>query len=363
VKKLRFNRTIPSKEHSKAQIVIFAASFAAIGAIVILATHAAGFTASFEAENSTKNSPAISVSDASASGGSALKFAGSGSCPTTTPNTPDGPDPWGGCFPGPSTTGVPAGTTLSPSGSLTISTSGTIINARDISGSVVVNAPNVTIRNSRIRTNAMWAIDNNSTGLLIEDSEIINQPITGQPNCHNGIGSSNFTMRRTEIIGCENGVNIDSPGNITFTDNYIHTLDIIGPSYVWGTSGPHTDGIQVGASASNFTIRHNWISPQETGTAASTSGIILNTDTVNPNASLWIENNYINGSKASYAIYAPRVQTHDVYINSNRMLKGGGGYTACVKLGITVTEFNDNRDSGTNAVLSPDNGSGGSCTN
>ena len=28
-------------------------------------------------------------------------------CVVATPNTPGGPDPWGGCFPGPGNTGVP----------------------------------------------------------------------------------------------------------------------------------------------------------------------------------------------------------------------------------------------------------------
>ena len=40
-----------------------------------------------------------------------------------------------------------------------------------------------------------------------------------------------------------------------------------------------------------------------------------------------------------------------MHINRNRMLKGYG-YTACVKLGNTVTEFDDNRDATTDA-LSP----------
>ena len=42
----------------------------------------------------------------------------------------------------------------------------------------------------------------------MEDSEILNRPVSGQPNCHNGIGDSNFTLRRTEIAGCENAANI-----------------------------------------------------------------------------------------------------------------------------------------------------------
>jgi hypothetical protein len=41
----------------------------------------------------------------------------------------------------------------------------------------------------------------------------------------------------------------------------------------------------------------------------------------------------------------------------------GYGYTACVRLGVTVTELNDNRDAGTGALLAPDSGAGGSCSN
>ena len=67
---------------------------------------------------------------------------------------------------------MPPGTTLAASGAMTISTAGTVIDAREITGQVVVNAANVTIRRSRIRNNAMWAIDNNSTGLVVEDSDI-----------------------------------------------------------------------------------------------------------------------------------------------------------------------------------------------
>jgi hypothetical protein len=277
--------------------------------------------------------------------------------PTPTPATPSPTAPG---FPDASNTGVPPGTTLTPSGGLTISTAGAVIDGRDISGQVIVNAPNVTIRDSRIRSNAMWVVDNNSTGLVVEDSEIINRPVSGQPNCHNGIGNSNFTVRRTEITGCENAMNIDNPGNVTFVDNYVHDLDIEGPSYVWGND-PHTDGIQIGQAASNLVIRHNWIDPSP-GSGV-TAGIIMYTGSGTQNSNAWIEDNYIDGRGASYAIYAPRSQTHDVYINRNQMYRGVGGYTACVRLGVTVTEFHENRDVGTGALISPDNGVGGGCSN
>jgi hypothetical protein len=266
-------------------------------------------------------------------------------------------------WPNASNTGVPAGTTLTPSGDLTINAAGTVINARAITGKVVVNAPNVTIRNSRIRSNAMWVVDNNSTGLVVEDSEIINRPVSGEPNCHNGIGNSNLTVRRTEFTGCENAMNIDGPGNVTFIDNYVHDLDTTGPSYVFGNS-PHTDGIQMQEGGTNLVIRHNWISPQDAGNPASTSAIIMHHFGGVQNSNAWIEDNYLDGGHAAQTLYAPRQATHDVYINRNTMIHGVyGTYTACVKLGVTVTQFAGNKDAITGAVIGPDNGDDGGCTN
>jgi hypothetical protein len=275
------------------------------------------------------------------------------------PGTPAPPASPPGGFPNASNTGVPAGTTLTASGALTINTAGAVVDAREITGAVVVNAPNVTIRRSRIRSNAFRAIENNSTGLVVEDSEILNRPVSGQPNCHNAIGWGAFTVRRSEIAGCENAADLGE-GNATLVDNYIHDLDTTGPSAVFG-DGPHTDGIQIGQGASNLVIRHNWIDP--TAGSGATSGIIMYTGSGTPNSSVWIEDNYIDGRGASYAIYAPRSQTHDVYINRNQMLRGVYGYTACVRPGVTVSAFDANKDNATAAPISPDNGAGNSCNN
>jgi hypothetical protein len=242
---------------------------------------------------------------------------------------------------------------------MTITQAGAVIDGRDVTGPVEVRAPNVTIRRSRIRANSMYVIYNWSTGLVVEDSELLNRSVAGQNNCHNGIGDSNFILRRTEIAGCENSANIDSPGNVAYLDNYVHDLDTTGPSHVWGMD-PHTDGIQVGQGAANLVIRHNWIDPSPGGNV--TAPIIMYTGSGTPNANVWIEDNYLDGRGASYAIYAPRRQTSNVFINRNRMLKGYG-YTGCVRLGVTVTEFTDNRDAITDAGIAPDNGGDGGCTN
>jgi hypothetical protein len=273
--------------------------------------------------------------------------------PAPTPPGGGSPNPSGGT-PNESNTGVPPGTVLTPSGSMTITTAGAVISAREITGSVTVDAPNVTIRNSRIVSNDFMAIRSNSTGLVVEDSEILDGPDTGQNNCHNGIGFGGYTARRVEIVGCENAADVGE-NNVVFVDNYVHDLDTDGPSYVWGNT-PHTDGIQ--GNGSNVTISRNWIDP--------TPGDDGNAVIFAPGGSnnYVIADNYLDGRGTNYTIYAPRESGRSGNkINGNRMLRARYGYTACARVGVTVNEFNGNRDAGTGAAIAPDDGAGGSCSN
>jgi hypothetical protein len=276
--------------------------------------------------------------------------------PAPGPAPPGGSPTATGGWPDASNTGVPAGRVLVPSGSMTITEAGAVIDGRDITGPVEVRAPNVTIRNSRITSNSMYVVYNWSTNLTIEDSELVDGPDTGQNNCHNGVGDSSFTVRRTEITGCENAANFGGD-NITFADNYIHDLDTTGPSHVWGMD-PHTDGLQMSPGADNIVVRHNWIDPSPGGNV--TAPIIMGVHGSQNN--VWIEDNYLDGTGASYALYANRSPSTNVNINRNRMRKGYG-YTACVRLGVTVSTFNGNVDDVTGAPLSPDNGFDGGCSN
>jgi hypothetical protein len=138
----------------------------------------------------------------------------------------------------------------------------------------------------------------------------------------------------------------------------MHDLDITGPSYVWGNS-PHTDGLQMSPGADNIVVRHNWIDP--TPGNGATSAIIMGVN--GSQANVWIEDNYLDGRGAAYALYANRSPSPNVHINRNSMLRAEYGYTACVKVGNTVTEFTGNVDAATNAAIAPDNGAGNSCNN
>lgn len=231
--------------------------------------------------------------------------------PTATPTASPTPTPTPSGWPDASNTGVPSGTTLTPSGGMTVTTAGAVIDGRDISGQVVVNAPNVTIRNSRIRSTAFRPVQNNSTGLTIQDVEIDGLDANG--DC---FGNSNATLIRVNMHDCENGLNVS--GDVTVTDSWIHDLD--------SDNGAHTDGAQFNQGATDIVFRHNVIEPVP-GTGGATSCIIM-WDEGNPqNARVWIENNRLLGQGTAFTVYTPRQSGGtDIYVRGNRMREGVYGY-------------------------------------
>ena len=136
-------------------------------------------------------------------------------------------------------------------GNITISTPGTVIQNRKINGCVTVNVPNVTIRNSEINCDGRSAIWSGSTGLLVEDTEIECGHKPGQT----GLTPQNYTVRRSELFGCENIIWAER--NVVIEDSYIH--DPI-PCCIWAPRPiPHTDSIQLPSGAVNIRVRNNRI--------------------------------------------------------------------------------------------------------
>jgi chitodextrinase len=185
-----------------------------------------------------------------------------------TPAPAPAPTPPTGGFPNASNTG-PTGTLVESTGNITVSTAGTIIQNRKINGCIDVRANNVTIRNSEIRCGGYVIRNlNGNTGLLIEDVLIE----CGHQPGDTGVTSGNYTIRRSEVFGCEN--NLWANLNTVIEDNYIH--DTI-PCCSWPNAFPHTDSIQMSTPTSNVRIEHNtvyggYVNQQEFGNAAITSG-------------------------------------------------------------------------------------------
>ncbi len=192
-------------------------------------------------------------------------------------------------FPTPATTGVPAGVRLTSSGSLEITKAGTVIDGLDINGNVEIRADNVTIRNSRITSNAEIPVrvykDGNErtySGFVIEDSRI-----RGVGRCSAAIGLSNYTARRVHISGCSDGAKAFS--NTTIEDSYL-----AGFYRVDGET--HNDAIQ-SSGGSNIVIRRNTVlGPYQ----MSTSAIILQANQ-SALSNVLVEGNYLSGG--SYTIY------------------------------------------------------------
>jgi len=194
------------------------------------------------------------------------------------------PPPTG--FPNASNTGVPAGTTLTAyTGPSNITTAGTVINGKSI-GCLQISAPGVVIRNSKISCNGFYALLQESGGapMLIEDSEIDCQGSNGT-----GLADSNFTARRLDISGCENGLSINH--DMTIEDSYIHDLT--------NSAEAHLDGIQFDpyVNANNITIRHNTIYGMGSDGSFGTSAIIDHS--FRQNSNVLIDGNLMAGGAAT----------------------------------------------------------------
>ena len=158
---------------------------------------------------------------------------------TTTTATASWPDA--------SNTGVPAGTTLTASGSLVLNTPGQVVDGLDIQGRVTVNSDGVVIRRSRITSDSLTVlkIADGVIGVRIEDVEIDGTKATEGSNGIEGPA----TVVRADIKGVENGLQPESGSVIQ--DSGIHDLGAVGR--------PHIDGIQIDGARSNIVVRHNTI--------------------------------------------------------------------------------------------------------
>jgi hypothetical protein len=231
------------------------------------------------------------------------------------------------CWPDASNTGVPAGITLTPSGSITISTPGAVVSGLNISGTVNINANNVTLKNVRVRSSsfAVVRIQAGRSGVVIQDCEIDG---VGTNNAGNhGIAGEGATVRRCEIFNVENGITPQSSNSPwIIEDNYIHTLKASG--------SPHYDGIQVDGGLSNITIRHNTVINQHSQTAA-----VMIDNYFGPISNVTVDNNRLVGG--GFTVYSDGQfsggSITGVRFTNNRLGRGYWGYASIVNNSPTWT--------------------------
>jgi hypothetical protein len=211
--------------------------------------------------------------------------------------------------PGATNTGVPAGTTLTAyTGPKTITTAGTVIDGKDVSGALRIEAKNVVIKNSKVHGSDEIGIYTTDTGsATITDSEVY--------GFQTGLVYSNFTALRLNLHDLSyDGVKLSS--NASVRDSWIHAPK--------PTSDAHWDGIQVQNGVVNTVISGNNIDASGSGT---NSALFLCPD-LGPSTAgpLTVSGNWLAGGNFTVAVLDGNNGQYfvkDIRVTNNRFVSPG----------------------------------------
>ncbi|MFC7533537.1 hypothetical protein [Actinoplanes sp. GCM10030250] len=209
----------------------------------------------------TASASASAPSSASASPSSSASRKPAGS--TTTKSVSKG-----GCalpaYPTAGCTGVPAGWSPKKTieGDLTVTKAGAVISDHLVTGTILVKAPDVTIRRTRIYGGVDNFLSDKIYGhLTIEDTEVVNKPGESvSSNEQYAFGVANYTCRRCKVMNRIEGWRIGASSfagaaQVTIEDSF---AQLAVPAGMCQSVDPHGDGIQ-GYGAPTAVIRHNTI--------------------------------------------------------------------------------------------------------
>jgi hypothetical protein len=213
-----------------------------------------------------------------------------------------------GAWPGPTNTGVPRGTKLSKyTGSLDVTTAGTVIDGKDITGCIGVKAPNVVIKRSRITCGDKGALivrvyDETQGGASVEidDSELVG----------NGyglaVGYGDYTLKRDNIHDVNEGPHISNGADIE--DCWIHGL-------VFTSDADHQDIIQT-TGGHGMTLRHNTLEAFDPRTNQPFNAAFMVGSETDALADVTVENNLLTGGTYTVSI-RPDITATNVHFSRN----------------------------------------------
>ncbi|MGX7676051.1 hypothetical protein [Plantactinospora sp. DSM 117369] len=208
-------------------------------------------------------------------------------------------------WPGPGNTGVPAGTALRNSGSLSLRTAGQVVSGLNIVGCVTVAAANVQILRSRITCNSTtYSIRTlaGATNLLIQDVEI-----NGMAKNSASICCGNYTLRRGNVYNMIDGPRLAD--NTRIFDSYLHSLARV--------AGSHNDVLQ-STGGNNIIVRHNTLLSYNPVTRDPfNSCLTIGSETSPSLTNLTFEDNYCNGGNYSIGI-SPRLIGSNILFRNNK---------------------------------------------
>ncbi|HUH08860.1 MAG TPA: cell wall-binding repeat-containing protein [Egibacteraceae bacterium] len=195
--------------------------------------------------------------------------------------------------PGPHSTGprIPSDQ-LQSSGGLVVTKDGAVVEGLDIAGTLVIDANDVVVRDTRVRSSARYPVRAmaGTSGTVIEYAEIDGEYSLDNNGCIQG---PHLTVRHSELRRCTDGAKVGS-GSL-YEHNWIHdpTRDDR------GADANHIDGLQ-STGGDGITIRGNYIDVIAADGHPSNSAIIQKSDFVAITDCL-IEGNWLNGG--NYTIF------------------------------------------------------------
>jgi len=229
------------------------------------------------------------------------------SAPRSTAQTTPRPGPVFEGYPDDRSTGVPEGTQLTPSSSLTITKDGTTVDSLHIKGTVTVRANNVTIKRSLIDNTGLYPIqiDSGYRNLVIEDVEIDGNGNGEAGRASTAILRGDYTLRRVDIHSVIDGPRIEGD-NVVIEDSYVHDLSRI--------PGGHHDTIQI-RKGSNIVIRHNTLLAYNAQTGDEMNAAIQIGSLTGPLDNLLVDGNMMNGG--NYTVNAGKASGSPIYFRNN----------------------------------------------
>lgn len=333
-----------AEQYNTISVVVSVVLFAGIGTAFLLASHAATPTVSFETENGTITSVASVLTDATASGGQAVKFGANGSAiPALCAN--GGTYLWSNLetcgWPGPTNTGAvasqcPGGVLTVNSGSasrtITVSTAGATISCQNITGCLNITAANVMVTNVKIACNSgkTGTAANGTAAIFVDDgaSATVNHV---EINAMNGVHSciwhqgTSLSVTAVNCYGADDGIfswadtsySSTTGDHFTIADSYFHDFTI-------KTSNGHVDGYQT-EGAGNGLIDHNtYLMTSDSGNNDTDSAVAI-WDSLKSSHDITVQDNLIAGG--GFSMYA------EDYDPSEASPAGGASVTNIVYTG------------------------------
>ena len=210
----------------------------------------------------------------------------------------------------------PTGVKLSPSGSLEITSNGTVIDGKDISGTVTIRASNVTLRRSRVRSGSYYPVRVISgSNIVIEDVEVDGLGKADKCIVMNGSG----VIQRNNIHGCGDGIAPSGSGGITIKDNYVHS-----PSTA---SGVHSDGVEMNGGSNMTFSNNNFAYDGATTAAVAFSGYYA------PVSNITFDGNWLAGGAYMLHLAGNENPLSNVRITNNRFVRGSARYGTIYRSG------------------------------